>query len=430
MKSSGNSLFVVEHDTDIIEKADWVVDVGPAAGARGGQILYSGPLAGLARVEGSETAKFLFHDVRRPAREPRRATGRLVLEGVTRNNLKGLDVSFPLGTLTSVTGVSGSGKSSLVSQALVELVSRALGQELLAVEDDATEELERTTAAPTEGQLVSDLAGIRRLVRVDQKPIGRTPRSNLATYTGLFDHVRKLFASTAGAKKRHYDAGRFSFNVAKGRCARCEGEGFVMVELLFLPSVYAPCPVCKGARYNEDTLRVRYEGKTIAEVLALDVDAACSFFEGESALHRTLDVVCQVGLGYLRLGQPATELSGGEAQRIKLATELARAQRGDTLYVLDEPTTGLHPSDVERLVGQLDELVDAGNTVIVVEHEMRVVANSDWVIDVGPGAGDEGGTVVAEGPPRSVARAAGSRTALHLRRFLEGRGARSAHRAA
>ena len=430
LKSSGNSLFVVEHDTDIIEKADWVVDVGPAAGARGGQILYSGPLAGLARVEGSETAKFLFHDVRRPAREPRRATGRLVLEGVTRNNLKGLDVSFPLGTLTSVTGVSGSGKSSLVSQALVELVSRALGQELLAVEDDATEELERATAAPTEGQLVSGLAGIRRLVRVDQKPIGRTPRSNLATYTGLFDHVRKLFASTAEAKKRHYDAGRFSFNVAKGRCPRCEGEGFVMVELLFLPSVYAPCPVCKGARYNEDTLRVRYEGKTIAEVLALDVDAACSFFEGESALHRTLDVVRQVGLGYLRLGQPATELSGGEAQRIKLATELARAQRGDTLYVLDEPTTGLHPSDVERLVGQLDELVDAGNTVIVVEHEMRVVANSDWVIDVGPGAGDEGGTVVAEGPPRSVARAAGSRTAPHLRRFLEGRGARSAHRAA
>ena len=430
LKSSGNSLFVVEHDTDIIEKADWVVDVGPAAGARGGQILYSGPLAGLARVEGSETAKFLFHDVRRPAREPRRATGRLVLEGVTRNNLKGLDVSFPLGTLTSVTGVSGSGKSTLVSQALVELVSGALGQELLAVEDDATEELERATAAPTAGQLVSGLAGIRRLVRVDQKPIGRTPRSNLATYTGLFDHVRKLFASTAEAKKRHYDAGRFSFNVAKGRCPRCEGEGFVMVELLFLPSVYAPCPVCKGARYNEDTLRVRYEGKTIAEVLALDVDAACSFFEGESALHRTLDVVRQVGLGYLRLGQPATELSGGEAQRIKLATELARAQRGDTLYVLDEPTTGLHPSDVERLVGQLDELVDAGNTVIVVEHEMRVVANSDWVIDVGPGAGDEGGTVVAEGPPRSVARAAGSRTAPHLRRFLEGRGAKSAHRAA
>ena len=430
LKSSGNSLFVVEHDTDIIEKADWVVDVGPAAGARGGQILYSGPLAGLARVEGSETAKFLFHDVRRPARAPRRATGRLVLEGVTRNNLKGLDVSFPLGTLTSVTGVSGSGKSTLVSQALVELVSGALGQELLAVEDDATEELERATAAPTAGQLVSGLAGIRRLVRVDQKPIGRTPRSNLATYTGLFDHVRKLFASTAEAKKRHYDAGRFSFNVAKGRCPRCEGEGFVMVELLFLPSVYAPCPVCKGARYNEDTLRVRYEGKTIAEVLALDVDAACSFFEGESALHRTLDVVRQVGLGYLRLGQPATELSGGEAQRIKLATELARAQRGDTLYVLDEPTTGLHPSDVERLVGQLDELVDAGNTVIVVEHEMRVVANSDWVIDVGPGAGDEGGTVVAEGPPRSVARAAGSRTAPHLRRFLEGRGAKSAHRAA
>jgi excinuclease ABC subunit A len=267
-------------------------------------------------------------------------------------------------------------------------------------------------------------------VRVDQKPIGRTPRSNLATYTGLFDHVRKLFAGTSEAKKRHYDAGRFSFNVAKGRCARCEGEGFVMVELLFLPSVYAPCPACKGARYNEDTLRVRYQGKTIAEVLSLDVDAACAFFEGEGALQRTLDVVRQVGLGYLRLGQPATELSGGEAQRIKLATELARASRGDTLYVLDEPTTGLHPADVERLVGQLDELVDAGNTVIVVEHEMRVVGRSDWVIDVGPGAGDEGGRVVAEGTPRDVARAARSRTAPHLRRFLEGHSAPGAHRAA
>jgi excinuclease ABC subunit A len=430
LKSSGNSLFVVEHDTDIIEKADWVVDVGPAAGARGGQILYSGPLAGLARVEGSQTAKYLFHDERRPARRPRRPTGQLVLEGVTRNNLQGLDVSFPLGTLTSVTGVSGSGKSSLVSQALVELVSRALGQALLAEEDDVSEELERTAVVPTEGTLASGLAGIRRLVRVDQKPIGRTPRSNLATYTGLFDHVRKLFASTSEAKKRHYDAGRFSFNVAKGRCVCCEGEGFVMVELLFLPSVYAPCPVCHGARYNEDTLRVRYGGKTIAEVLALDVDAAAAFFEGEGALHRTLDVVRQVGLGYLRLGQPATELSGGEAQRIKLATELARSSRGDTLYVLDEPTTGLHPADVERLVGQLDELVDAGNTVIVVEHEMRVVANSDWVIDVGPGAGDEGGTVVAEGTPRDVARAARSRTAPHLRRFLEGHVAPGAHRAA
>ena len=240
---------------------------------------------------------------------------------------------------------------------------------------------------------------IKRLVRVDQKPIGRTPRSNLATYTGLFDHVRKLFAATKAAQARHYDAGRFSFNVAKGRCETCEGEGFVMVELLFLPSVYAPCPTCHGARYNAKTLEITYRGKNIAEVLGMTVDAACEFFEDEASLERSLGVLREVGLGYLRLGQPATELSGGEAQRIKLATELQRVQRGNTLYVLDEPTTGLHPSDVEKLMAQLDGLVDAGNTVIVVEHDMRVVAGSDWVIDIGPGAGDEGGHIVAEGSP-------------------------------
>jgi excinuclease ABC subunit A len=271
------------------------------------------------------------------------------------------------------------------------------------------------------------MESIKRLVQVDQRPIGRTPRSNLATYTGLFDHVRKLFASTKAARARHYDAGRFSFNVAKGRCETCEGEGFVMVELLFLPSVYAPCPTCHGARYNARTLEIKYNDRNIAEVLAMTVDAAYDFFEEEAHVRRALDVLREVGLGYLRLGQPATELSGGEAQRIKLATELQRMGRGSTLYILDEPTTGLHPADVEKLMAQLDGLVDAGNTVIVVEHDMRVVAGSDWVVDIGPGAGEEGGRVVASGPPAEVARSAASRTAPYLARFLglDGTGKRS-----
>jgi excinuclease ABC subunit A len=263
---------------------------------------------------------------------------------------------------------------------------------------------------------------IKRLVRVDQRAIGRTPRSNLATYTGLFDHVRRLFASTKLARARKYDAGRFSFNVAKGRCEHCEGEGFVFVEMLFLPSVYAPCPVCQGTRYNDKTLEVTYRDKSIADVLGLTVDAAYAFFVEEPQIHRALHVVREVGLGYLRLGQPATELSGGEAQRIKLASELQRSTRGHSLYILDEPTTGLHPADVERLMRQLDGLVDAGNTVIVVEHDMRVVAGSDWVIDVGPGAGDEGGKIVVAGPPREVARTQASRTGQYLERFLRSTG--------
>jgi excinuclease ABC subunit A len=265
---------------------------------------------------------------------------------------------------------------------------------------------------------VGGIEGIRRLVTVDQKPIGRTPRSNLATYTGLFDPIRKLFAQTKESRSRRYDAGRFSFNVAKGRCEHCLGEGFVMIELLFLPSVYAPCPTCHGTRYNAETLEIRYRDRNIAEILAMTVDDAFAFFADDETLSRALDVVRQVGLGYIRLGQPATELSGGEAQRIKLATELQRRQRGDTLYILDEPTTGLHPSDVEKLVRQLGGLVDAGNTVIVVEHDMQVVASSDWVLDIGPGAGEEGGRVVCEGKPSEVARSKISRTAPYLARAL------------
>ena len=412
LKASGNSLFVVEHDLDVMRHADWIVDVGPEAGEHGGRVLYSGPVAGLAQVGDSHTRTYLFGGARPHPRTPRSPASWLRLAGVTRNNLSSLDIGFPLGVFTTVTGVSGSGKSSLVSQALVELVAAHLGH---AFEDEAEgEELERAATAPTGGHIVSGMEHVRRLVRVDQKPIGRTPRSNLATYTGLFDGVRRLFAATKAARARKYDAGRFSFNVPKGRCETCEGEGFVMVELLFLPSVYAPCPTCHGSRYNERTLEIRYRERNIAEVLGMTVDEAWAFFADEPPVHRSLDVLRRVGVGYLRLGQPATELSGGEAQRIKLATELQRASRGETLYVLDEPTTGLHAADVDKLVTQLDGLVALGNTVLVVEHDMRVVAVSDWVIDVGPGAGDEGGRIVAEGPPQEVASAAASRTAKYL----------------
>jgi len=416
LKSSGNSIFVVEHDLETMRRADWLVDVGPDAGENGGQVLYSGPPDGLRSIAQSHTARYLFADGARALRTPRPVRRWLELADVSRNNLHHVDARFPLGAFTCVTGVSGSGKSSLVSQALVELVGAHLGHEPEADADDAdapSPGLVRTT-----GRIAAGADAIRRLVNVDQKPIGRTPRSNLATYTGLFDHVRKLFAATKTAKARRYDAGRFSFNVAKGRCETCEGEGFVSVELLFMPSVYAPCPTCHGARYNAKTLEVEWHGRNIAQVLHMTVDEASVFFADEAAVHRPLRLLQDIGLGYLRLGQPATELSGGEAQRIKLATELQRSQRGDSLYVLDEPTTGLHPADVDKLIAQLQGLVDAGNTVIVVEHELRVVADSDWVIDVGPGAGEEGGRIVAAGTPHEVCRSRDSVTAPYLRRWV------------
>ncbi|MCX5441702.1 excinuclease ABC subunit UvrA [Streptomyces sp. NBC_00063] len=389
LKSAGNSVFVVEHHLDVMRRADWLVDVGPRAGEHGGRVLHSGPVDALRGVADSATARFLFDDSPAPARQVRPPQGWLKVGPVTRHNLRDVRAEFPLGAFTAVTGVSGSGKSTLI------------------------------------GEISEELDGVGRLVVVDQKPIGRTPRSNLATYTGLFDVVRKVFAGTEEARARGYGVGRFSFNVAGGRCETCQGEGFVSVELLFLPSTYAPCPDCAGARYNPETLQVAYRGRNIAEVLDLTVEAAAGFFtaaddDAARPVLRSLRTLLDVGLGYLRLGQPATELSGGEAQRIKLASELQRVRRGHTLYLLDEPTTGLHPADVEVLLRQLHGLVDAGHTVVVVEHDMAVVAGADWVVDMGPGGGDEGGQIVVAGPPSAVATAPDSRTALYLARLLHG----------
>ncbi|MFI8265392.1 MULTISPECIES: excinuclease ABC subunit UvrA [unclassified Streptomyces] len=393
LKAAGNTVFVVEHHLDVVRHADWLVEVGPLAGEHGGRVLYSGPPAGLSGVAGSATARHLYPEGGAgPGRRPvRTASGSVRLIGVERHNLRGVDAEFPLGVFTAVTGVSGSGKSTLVGQVLAREV----------------------------GERIADPGfPVRRLVEVDQKPIGRTPRSNLATYTGLFDVVRKLFTAAPQARERGWKAGRFSFNVPGGRCETCQGEGFVSVELLFLPSTYAPCPECAGARYNTETLDVRYEGLNIAEVLGLTVESAAAFFAGVPAAARSLRALEDIGLGYLRLGQPATELSGGEAQRIKLATELQRQRRDHTLYVLDEPTTGLHPADVRVLLRQLHGLVEAGHSVVVVEHDMDVVAGADWVIDLGPGGGADGGRIVAAGTPAEVAAAGGGRTAGHLARAL------------
>ncbi|MBT2477466.1 excinuclease ABC subunit UvrA [Streptomyces sp. ISL-94] len=394
LKEAGNTVFVVEHHLDVVRHADWLVDVGPLAGEHGGRVLYSGPPQGLAGVAESATARHLFTGGEVPARTRpvRKATGAVRLSGVDRHNLRDVDAEFPLGVFTAVTGVSGSGKSTLVGQVL----AREVGERL--TEPDFP---------------------VRRLVEVDQKPIGRTPRSNLATYTGLFDVVRRLFTAAPEARARGWKAGRFSFNVAGGRCETCQGEGFVSVELLFLPRTYAPCPECGGARYNAETLEVRYAGLNIAEVLGLTVESAAGFFAEVPAAARSLRALEEIGLGYLRLGQPATELSGGEAQRIKLAAELQRLRRDHTLYLLDEPTAGLHPADVRVLLRQLHGLVDAGHSVVVVEHDMEVVAGADWVLDLGPGGGAEGGRIVAAGTPEEVAHAEGSRTAGYLARAVE-----------
>lgn len=419
LRDAGNSVFVVEHDLALMRRAQWLVDVGPAAGEGGGRVLYSGEPEGLKAVPDSVTAQYLFDEVRPPRMTGRQPIGWLQLRNIHRHNLRGVDADIALGVLTAVTGISGSGKSSLFAQALPELVLSALGQEPAESPTEGSDSGEPSVLEKTVGALGGDTGTIKRLVQIDQKPIGRTPRSNLATYTGLFDHVRKLFAATPEAKSRRYDAGQFSFNVAKGRCPTCEGEGFVSVELLFMPSVYAPCPTCRGARYNEETLSIRWRGQNIAQVLHMTVDEALAFFADEEPAARPLRLLAEIGLGYLRLGQPATELSGGEAQRIKLATELQRAQRGHALYILDEPTTGLHAADADRLLAQLQRLVDAGNTVVMIEHDMRSVIQADRIMDIGPGAGLDGGRVVAAGTPEQVAQVAESRTARYIARELK-----------
>ncbi|WP_427019165.1 excinuclease ABC subunit UvrA (plasmid) [Pseudarthrobacter sp. P1] len=406
--ASGNSLFVVEHDLDVIRRADWVVDIGPAAGEGGGHVVYSGAVDGLRQVEESVTGRYLFPRTATAVREPRTPLGWLRLRGVTRHNLRDASVEVPLGVMTAVTGVSGSGKSTLVTQVLAHVVRGHLGAAPEGL-DEAVLEVD------VEG--VSGVESFDRLVVVDQRPIGRTPRSNLATYTGMFDVVRKLFAATEAARARRYTAGRFSFNVPGGRCEACQGEGFVSVELLFLPGTYAPCHTCHGARYNAETIEVTYRGESIADVLGMTVDAAAVFFADVPAASRSLETLRDVGLGYLGLGQPATELSGGEAQRIKLATELQRARRGHALYLLDEPTAGLHPADIRLLLDQLQRLVDAGNTVVLVEHDLASITACDWVIDLGPGGGDAGGQVVASGTPRDIAGGRGA-TAEHLAVWL------------
>jgi excinuclease ABC subunit A len=423
LRRAGNSLFVVEHDMDVVRRADWIIDVGPGAGECGGDVLYSGPVPGLADINESVTRRYLFDAAGAASRQPRARSERLRLRGVCFHNLRDLDVDLPLGVYTAVTGVSGSGKSTLVVKVLGDVVNSHLGagreaDPAASSDDEADTEIVDLDHDASVGVTVEGVEAINRLVSVDQRPIGRTPRSTLATYTGLFDAVRREFAATPKARRRGWTAGRFSFNVAEGRCPTCQGEGFVSVELLFLPGTYATCPACHGARYSDETLEVRYRDRTIADVLAMTVDEASEFFADVTSAARSLTTLREVGLGYLRLGQPATELSGGEAQRIKLASELQRPRRGHTLYVLDEPTTGLHPADVDLLDCQLHRLVDAGNTVVVAEHDMRMVAGADWVIDLGPGAGNDGGRVVAAGPPEKVARSKRSRTAPYLAKRL------------
>ena len=390
------------------------------AGELGGQVLYSGPVPGLADVAASVTRRYLFDAAAPASRPPRAPTGTLRLRGICFHNLRDLDVDLPLGVFTAVTGVSGSGKSTLVCKVLGDVVTGHLGTRGAAEETDEPDPGEADAVVldidhdASIGVTADGVEAIDRLITVDQRPIGRTPRSNLATYTGMFDAVRRAFAATDEARRRGWSAGRFSFNVAEGRCPTCQGEGFVAVELLFLPGTYAPCPTCHGARYAEETLEVRYRDRTIADVLGMTVDEAAQFLADLPGAARSLATLREVGLGSLRLGQPATELSGGEAQRIKLASELQRARRGHTLYVLDEPTTGLYPADVELLERQLQRLVDAANTVVVAEHDMDVVAGADWVIDLGPGAGDDGGRVVAGGAPDEIAEVKDSRTAPYL----------------
>ncbi|WP_137291969.1 excinuclease ABC subunit UvrA [Nocardioides dongxiaopingii] len=412
LKDLGNTLIVVEHDEDTIKVADWVVDIGPGAGEHGGQVVHSGTVADLLTHPDSMTGQYLSgrREIPVPAiRRPRTVDRELRVHGAYENNLQHVDVSFPLGMFVAVTGVSGSGKSTLVNDILYTSLAKTIY---------------RARTVPGRHQKITGLEHVDKVIHVDQSPIGRTPRSNPATYTGVFDHVRKLFASTPEAKMRGYLQGRFSFNVKGGRCEACAGDGTIKIEMNFLPDVYVPCEVCHGARYNRETLEVHYKGKTIAEVLDMPIEEAVEFFAAVPAIARHMKTLVEVGLGYVRLGQPATTLSGGEAQRVKLSSELQKRSTGRTVYVLDEPTTGLHFEDIRKLLLVLGRLVDAGNTVLVIEHNLDVIKTADWLVDMGPEGGSRGGTVVAEGTPEDVAGNPESYTGQFLAPLLVGREAK------
>ena len=406
LRDLGNTLIVVEHDEDTIRSADWIVDIGPGAGELGGEVVYSGDIAGLVGAEGSVTGDYLARRRRIEIPDKRRERDKnreVTVVGARENNLKDVTVSFPLGVLTAVTGVSGSGKSSLVNSILYQVLANRLN---------------RSRGVPGRHKTVRGVDHLDKVVHVDQSPIGRTPRSNPATYTGVWDHIRKIFAAVPESKVRGYGPGRFSFNVKGGRCESCKGDGTLKIEMNFLPDVYVPCEVCHGARYNRETLEIRYKDKTVADVLDMTIHQAAEFFSASSVIARHLNTLVEVGLGYVRLGQSATTLSGGEAQRVKLATELQRRSTGRTIYVLDEPTTGLHFEDIRKLLGVLQGLVDKGNSVVVIEHNLDVIANADWVIDMGPEGGKGGGTVVVTGTPEKVAATESSYTGQFLAPML------------
>jgi len=402
----GNTLIVVEHDEETIRSADHILDIGPGAGIHGGRVVAEGPLEDILACRQSVTGQYIRGDREISVPEMRRKPNgkHVVVKGAAENNLKDLDVDFPLGVFVCVTGVSGSGKSTLVN----EILYKGIAQRLY-----------RSRAKPGKHGSIEGIENIDKIIDIDQSPIGRTPRSNPATYTGVFDHIRDLFASTPEARMRGYKKGRFSFNVKGGRCEACRGDGIIKIEMHFLPDVYVPCELCKGKRYNRETLQIRYKGKTISDVLDMTVEEALEFFGNIPPLKRKLKTMYDVGLGYIRLGQPSTQLSGGEAQRVKLATELSKRSTGKTLYILDEPTTGLHFEDVNKLIGVLSRLADGGNTIIVIEHNLDVIKTADYIIDLGPEGGDRGGRVIAAGTPEEIAREKHSFTGQFLKKILE-----------
>ncbi|HQZ37025.1 MAG TPA: ATP-binding cassette domain-containing protein, partial [Ilumatobacteraceae bacterium] len=400
-------VLVVEHDEDTIMEADWIVDIGPGAGEHGGEVVYSGPVKGILKSKASITGQYLSRKRTIPVPQVRRTPGEdwIEIQGAKEHNLRSLDVKIPLGCFVAVTGVSGSGKSTLVRDILLPVLMQ---------------KIYKSKSAAGRHKNIKGIEKLDKVIDMDQSPIGRTPRSNPATYTGVFDNIRKLFATTAESKVRGYMPGRFSFNVAGGRCEACSGDGTIKIEMHFLPDVYVPCEVCKGARYNRDTLDIQFKGKNIAEILDMPVAEAVDFFANQPAIHRYMRTLMDVGLGYVRLGQSAPTLSGGEAQRVKLATELAKRNTGHTIYLLDEPTTGLHFEDVRRLLTVLSRLVDQGNTVLVIEHNLDVIKTADWIIDLGPEGGSGGGMVVAQGSPEAVAKVDDSHTGRFLKPLLDG----------